>query len=109
MPAALSSAARAANEVLSRCAPRDPPVTRMVGHCGSRPKALIPSARRAARSSWETSRRNGIPSTDACGSAVPRKVVATNGVIRAPTRLASPARAFCSWTTMGMRRCRAAR
>ena len=46
-----SVAAAARKASLIRCAPRDPPVTRTVGHWGSSPKWARASARRAARSS----------------------------------------------------------
>ena len=100
--------AAAAKASLSRWAPSDPPVTSRVGASVS-PNRSRASARRAGRSSIAISRRSGIPVRVACGSRVPGKVMPTPAAKRAPSRLASPGRAFCSWTTTGVPRRRAAR
>ena len=109
IPDERSASTRDWNAVLSRWAPSEPPVTSSVGHWGSSPKFARPSSRRAARSSSAISRRSGMPTTVAPRRAVEAKVVPTWRVKRAPRRFAMPARAFCSCTTMGMRRLRAAR
>ncbi len=84
-------------------------MTTRVGRSGSSPKKARASARVAARSSVETSRRIGSPTYSARGSGVSGKLTATRLATRAPALFASPGTAFCSCTTIGSRRRRAAR
>ena len=107
MPAVERSAEAAAKASLRRWAPSDPPVTSTVGP-SVRPKCSRASARWAVRSRLAISRRSGMPVTVACRSRVPGKVTPTAAANRAPSRFASPGRAFCSWTTTGVPRRRAA-
>ena len=91
-------------------APCEPPVTTRVGRSASRPKNARASARSAApveagRSSGGSAGRR----TPRAGSVVSGKLTATRRAIRAPTLLARPGSAFCSWTTSGILRRRAAR
>jgi hypothetical protein len=108
--AGLANAAAAPDTAwLSRRAPCEPPVTMSVGRSASRPKNARASARRAGRSSVEIIRRIGSPTYSAFRSGVSGKLTATRRAIRAPALLASPGTAFCSCTTTGSFRRRAAR
>ena len=102
-PAARRASTRSAKVVLSRWAPSDPPVTSSVGRVSDSPKWASASSRAggpvepgdlAAAAACRPRWRGAAP----CEA----NVVATYGVIRAPSRLASPGRAFCSCTTIGI-------
>ncbi len=112
-PASSRSGAHAPRTSLMRWAPRDPPVTSSVGVSGSRPssvRALRRSASRSeARARSTTSDRSGIPVCTAPRSGVPGNVTAVLRAQRAPSRFATPGRAFCSCTTTGTPARRAAR
>ena len=111
MPASRRAATAPANASLSRAAPSDPPVTRTVGQRGSRPSAAAP--RRGSAGPVER-RRSRLPQRhpDDRGrgaAACPGTSRPPRRRPRAPSRLARPGRAFCSCTTTGTPRRRAAR
>ncbi len=108
-PAARRRGAAAATVSLSLRAPCEPPNTRSVGRSGCSPNSVRPNGRIACRSRVAMLRRSGMPMWRACGSRVSGAPVATNVVILAPIRLASPGRAFASWITSGVPWLRAAR
>ena len=95
---------------LSRRAPCEPPVTSRVGRSASSPnvRARLGPRRRPGRGSRCCAGAGGRRAGRA-RSGVPGKAVATYGVSRAPSRLASPGRALASCTTIGTRSRRAAR
>ena len=67
------------------------------------------AARSRSRSTARISGRTGLPVTTARGRSVPGKETAAARAKRATRRLAAPGTAFCSATTIGMRKSTAAR
>ena len=108
-PAPRSAPPAPAAASLSRRAPCEPPVTSRVGRSASRPKARRASA--PERGPVEGARRAAQRQADVARvrQRARERLVATYGVNRAPSRLASPGRAFASCTTRGTCARRAAR
>ena len=99
----MSAGTAADTASLSERAPCEPPNTSSTGACGSSPKCARASARSPARSSSVISRRSGMPMTSAPASPLPGTAAHTACAKRAPTLLATPARALASCTTIGRR------
>src|SRR5699024_7766150 len=101
-PARENSPATSDIAALSERAPWEPPTTRTVGASGSRPNSARARARRSARSSEDTVRLTGLPTTRA-SSPEPWTAARVATANRSPSLLASPARALASCTTIGTR------
>src|SRR5699024_11795017 len=91
-PARENSPATSDIAALSERAPWEPPTTRTVGASGSRPNSARARARRSARSSEDTVRLTGLPTTRA-SSPEPWTAARVATANRSPSLLASPERA----------------
>jgi hypothetical protein len=108
-PASRSTAAAPDTAGLIAWAPCEPPVTISTGPSGRSPNRCRAAPRSAGRLSPVIAGRSGMPMAVACASLTLGVAVNMWVIIRAASRLATPGRAFASWTTIGRPCLRAAR